>query len=104
MQYPDTILVTKESTFTQGLTGNFQAGAAGATFTSECRGEVAGQNAVIVGIDGNEVKYSWIVYMPRTTEQFEFGSLVTFTKADGGVYSGTVKLFSNGQLNSRLWV
>lgn len=104
MQYPDNIVITKESTFTKGVGGNFTETTPGATFTSACRAEPSENNPVIRGVDGNEIAHSWVVYMPQTNELFNFGDKVVITKADGSVFENTVKRPSNGQFNSRIWV
>lgn len=105
MQYPDTIEITKDPEFTQDEeTGNFESGEANTPFTSECRAEPAGSNPVIKGANGDDIMYSWIVYMPKTSEVFEFGDAVKVTKADGSEFIGNVKRQYNGQFNSRLWV
>lgn len=104
MQYPDTILISREPTFTFDAEGDGQASGVATTFSGSCRAEVAGSNPILTGSDGKEVKYSWIIYMPKTTERFAYGDKVTVTEPDGGVYVSTLKQQSNGQFNTRLWV
>lgn len=104
MQYPDTIVIVGSSAYTQDTEGDFVTGVSGNTFTSDCRGEPAGDNPAIRGEDGDILVYSWVVYMPKTTVKFVFGDKVTLTKDDGSVYESFVKSHYNGQLNSRVWV
>ncbi|HCY40440.1 MAG TPA: hypothetical protein DHV48_03665 [Prolixibacteraceae bacterium] len=103
-QYPDIIVISPKPEFAQDENGNFEADDAANAFTSECRAEVAGSNPILAGTDGQTVSYKWIVYMPKTSEFFEVGDEVTLTKADGSIYTGSLKQQSNGQFNSRLWV
>lgn len=105
-QYPDTIEVTRNPVYTQDEDGYFESeeGEKTLVFTSECRAEPAGSNPVIRGIDGNEIIYVWIVYLPLTSETFEFGLKVKVTKLDGSVYEGSLKRFYNGKFNTRIWV
>lgn len=103
-QYPDIIVISPSPEFTQDENGNFSANEAANAFTSECRAEVAGNNPIITGTDGQTISYKWIIYMPKTSESFTVGDGISVTKADGSIYTGSLKQQSNGQLNSRLWV
>lgn len=103
MQYPDTIEITKAPEFVQDEDHNFKPSGEGTVVSLECRAEVAGNNPVITGADGNKVEYSWIVYMPLTSEEFHFGDEVKITKG-GREFSSTVKQQYNGQFNTRIWV
>lgn len=105
MQYPDNIVITGNADFIQNeQTGNFEPVSPGTAFSSECRAEPAGSNPVIKGKDGDDIVFSWIVYLPKTSEVFQFGDKVAITKADGSVFNADVKRQYNGQFNSRLWV
>lgn len=104
MQYPDHIEILKSPEFIKEANGNFNPGGDGEQFTSQCRAEPAGSNPEIKGADGNHIYYSWVVYMPKISEVFEFGDKATVTKADGSVYTGSVKRQHNGLFNTRLWV
>ncbi|WP_372932437.1 hypothetical protein [Mariniphaga sediminis] len=103
-QYPDTVIVAKEPEYMQGEKGYFSTGAEPITFDSECRAEPAGSNPVIRGDDGNDILYSWLVYLPKSSQVFAFGDKVKLTKADGSIYESSLKRFYNGQFNTRLWV
>ena len=103
--YPDTVEVTKQPEYVQDEeTGYFDTEEEGVLFASDCRAEPAGPNPVIKGDDGNDIVYSWIVYMPKTSEVLEFGWPVKVTKADGSIYESSLKRQYNGKFNSRLWV
>ena len=103
-QYPHSITVTKVPDYEQGVDGNFSTDGEATTFVSSCRVEPAGDNPVIKGVDGSDIVFRWIVYMPRTEEELDFGSPVMITLKNGSQYQGTLKRQYNGQLNSRLWV
>lgn len=104
-QYPDIIQIVTDSDYEQDVNGNFvPIAGSGSTFTSSCRAQPAGDNPVIKGDDGNDLVYSWVIYMPKTSAELEFGANVTLTRHDGIVFTGSLKRQYNGQLNSRLWV
>nr|WP_319268320.1 hypothetical protein [uncultured Draconibacterium sp.] len=104
MQYPDTITITRKPEYTQDANLNFKTVGEGTPFTNECRAEVAGSDPTIPGADGKKVEYSWIVYMPKQTEKFDYGCKLELTLADGSVYKSSLKQQKNGQFNTRLWV
>lgn len=104
VQYPHTILITRHPDYAQDGSGDFQPTGSATTFTGDGRAEPAGSNAVVTGPDGDKEAYSWIVYMPRTEEEFSYGDTVTITFENGSVKTGTLKRQSNGQFNTRLWV
>lgn len=103
-QYPHNITISRLPEYTQGEDGNFATEDSPVTFASECRAEPAGANPVIKGVDGEDVTYSWIVYMPMTAQEFQFGDPVEITLINGSKYASTLKRQSNGQFNTRLWV
>ena len=104
IQYPDTITITRSPGYTQDANGNFKPDGEGIPFTGSCRAEVAGNNPVIPGADGEKVEYSWVVYMPKQTEKFAYGCQLVITLADGSTYSSSLKQQKNGHFNTRLWV
>lgn len=103
MQYPDNIQIALSSGLEPDDNGNFQAPEESTPFSSVCRAEVAGDNPSIVGADGNKIEYSWIVYMPKTAENFDFGCSVVITKG-GKEFKGSLKQQYNGQFNTRIWI
>jgi len=104
MQYPDEIIITRKPGFSLDTNGDGQTTGSATTFTGKGRAEVAGANSTITGTDGEKISYSWIVYMPKTSEVFDFDDEVKVTKPDGSISEGTLKRQSNGQFNTRLWV
>jgi len=103
-QYPHTITVDITPGFEPDEKGNLQETGQSGTFSSDCRAEPAGSNPVIKGADGEDLVYSWIVYMPKTDVKLSFGDTVTITVENGQQHSASLKRQHNGQLNTRLWV
>jgi len=102
-QYPDSIVVTVKANPSQDTsTGLFTAGAT-TTKTYDCRAEINGGGGKYVGVDGAVYDYTFTVYMPRTTDLIPQDSDYILT-VGGATYTGRVKGFSNGQLNSRIWL
>ena len=104
-QYPHSVTITpKIDPVQDGQSGDFAAPVSGTVKTSDCRLEPAGDNPVITGENGDAVKFRFILYMPPISEQYRFGDLVDVTLSNGSQMTGTLKLQSNGQFNTRLWV
>lgn len=103
-QYPDTVSILKKPVYEQDANGKFKPVGEGSTFTSDCRAEESGSNPLVIGDDGNQVIYSWVIYMPKTSEVLAFGDDVTLTRGDGSIHKSTLKRQRNGKFNSRLWV
>jgi hypothetical protein len=133
-QYPDSIIVRIVEPATQDLvSGNWTAGAT-TTYTCKCRAEVNGTGRQIAGKDGSLMDYAFTCYLPKIAAIIPDGSqYIIISGAEitiGGrsitvesafidveddlvsvdvttatvIASGKVKRFSNGQLNSRIWL
>jgi hypothetical protein len=102
-QYPHTIQITPQPELTPDADGNL-TGTDGTPQTFVCRAEPAGSDSIVRGEDGAEIMYRWTVYMPLITDVFTPGDSVLITLSGGNTATGTVKQFSNGQLNTRVWV
>ena len=74
------------------------------SFSSICRAEPSGKGDTIRGVDGTEIYFAFVVYMPLTETVLKTEADVTLTLAAGDVYTGKLKRQSNGQFNTRLWV
>lgn len=104
-QYPHIISIQSKATdATQDGNGNWIPGSDGPTTTLSCRAESASGNGYIVGIEGQVINYSWIVYFPQSVPAIKTGSSVTVMNGTEVVCSDTVKRFSRGQLNCRAWL
>jgi hypothetical protein len=103
VQYPDTIVITVNVPATQGSDGNWITGSS-TTYTFSCRAETNSSGRKITGDDGVLVDYNYICYLQQMSTVIPRESSYTLTKLNGGIFSGTIKNQSNGQLNSRLWL
>lgn len=102
-QYPHTLKATIQGAATTDVNGDVQPGTP-TTFKGECRAELNTEGRTIRGVDGNEMAYSFTVFMPKTTTEFPYNTEVSITMDANRVVKGTAKGQSNGQLNTRLWV
>jgi hypothetical protein len=84
--------------------GNVYTSTDGTAVVMDCRVEPSQNSGTISGVDGQQVAYTFVIYMPLTVLEFTPGDTVTVTLANGSQYNGRVKRQSNGQLNTRLWV
>ena len=58
---------------------------------------------VVLGEDGNTVKYSFTIFLPTSVKNFKFGEVVRLMRY-GTVYELTVKGFQRYQKQVKLWV
>lgn len=105
VQYPHTAsFVTPGTDATQDANGNWVPGSDEVTTTLKCRAESASNNGYIASTDGTKIDYSWIVYLPLGANAVKVGTNVTVTWGAETILTDTVKRFSRGQLNCRLWL
>jgi len=105
IQYPHIATITIPGVeATQDANGNWIAGTEGSTFAQMCRAESSSGNGYINGADGTKIEYSWIIYFPTGITLIKVGSKVTVINGTEEVLTDTVKRFSRGQLNCRIWV
>jgi len=102
-RYPDHITVTSYSDATQGTGRNWSIPTGETTFATGCRFQPAGANNVISGNNGDEITYSYKVFLRKTTSDFEFGDSVTGV-CGGRSFSGKIKGHHNRQTHSVIWV
>ncbi len=103
-QYPHTIIFTTISAGTLNeTTGNWTVGTT-ATVTKVCRAEINSSNGFVVGPDGTQIRYDWTVYMPLPQSTILPGTTVEIKSGEEVLYRSTVKQFSAGQLNARVWL
>lgn len=100
-QYPHKLTATIVSGSTQDENGNWVPGTS-ETKEADCRAEANGRGDIIHLSDGSQYVFAWIVYMPKGATPIPEGAEVTATSSPAA--SGQVKRFSQGQLNSRLWL
>lgn len=100
-QYPHTMTVTIVPDSIQDSEGNWTSGQ---PFTKvyQCRAEPNGSGRMIMTADQRQIVYSWTIYMPKGTPPVPDGSLIEVNSSPAA--KGKTLSFSQGQLNSRLWV
>ncbi|SEV88897.1 hypothetical protein SAMN05428988_0155 [Chitinophaga sp. YR573] len=101
VQYPHTLTATIVAESHQDDDGNWVPGS-DTTREIKCRVEPNGGGRQVQVADGSLIVYSSIVYMPRGTTPLQDGTRVSITSSP--VTAGAVLRFSQGQLNSRLWL
>lgn len=75
------------------------------TEIGNCRDEAGAPGQFTTTTDGQQISFSWIVYLPKTAPDIAYGKTVRVTDGNGNVRAyGTVKRFYRGQLNCRLWL
>jgi hypothetical protein len=102
-RWPDHITISSNPDPVQATGGNWVMPTGVTTFASDCRFQPAGENNVIRGKDGDEITYDYRVYLPKTTEEFEFGDSATGV-CENRSFEGTVKGHHNRQTYTIVWV
>jgi hypothetical protein len=102
-QYPHRLVITTVSGSTQDGNGNWQA-VTTSTIEKTCRAEPNNKNAQIKAVDGTAIVFDFTVYMPLPVDIIAVGSKVSLYNGDELLSTNTVKRFSKGQLNARLWL
>lgn len=103
-RYPDNITITSYPGAVQDGSGDWTIPTGETVFKSECRFQPAGANNVIKGANGDEITYSFTVFMPSTDSEFEFGDTATGSIHDGSKFTGEVKGHHNRQTHTKVWV
>jgi hypothetical protein len=70
----------------------------------ECRAEPNGSGRKLPAEDGNSIVYGWTIYADRDTKFIKYGTSVEVFNGITSVAKGTVKMFSPGQMNVRIYV
>ncbi len=103
IQYPHVLTVTVSGVATKNVNGDWIKQPATTSAGMPCRAEPQNGNGLIKGADGNEVNFSWIIYLPLSTINIPQGATVEVY--EGGLLKckEVVQRFSRGQLNARVW-
>lgn len=102
MQYPHTILVSTVSESTPDTDGNWtEASASPQSFDG--RYETNSGSRLVRAMDGTQVVYSGIVYS-QFTGDIALGSDVEVKDGAKTIAKGKLINFSQGQLNTRIWL
>lgn len=103
-QYPHTVKLTATSGSTQDSNGDWTGGTPSVTILKG-RAEVNTKNAFITDANGTLIRYDWTVYIPLPPGIVALGTMVEVKDDNDKVLcKSTVKQFSAGQLNQRLWL
>lgn len=101
-QYPHTIEITTVSGATK-TNGNWSAGVDSLAITSG-RYEPKSGNGTVLTADGERINYDGIVYLPLPQSIVVPGAKVVVKNGATVLLQSTVKRFSAGQLNARIWL
>lgn len=102
-QYPDTVKVTATAPATRDENGNWTLAT---TTTTDLTGrwEANGKGLFVATLNGQQIVYSGIVYLPKGTAQPPYGAKVEVYRDGLLTAKGQVQNFYSGQLNCRLWL
>jgi hypothetical protein len=85
-------------------TGQYTPATKGA-YSCICRAESNSKGTLIVNAEGNQVKYSYAVYLPVLTVKLPFGAPVVITdEALVVFFKGTIQGFEQLQKSTKVWV
>ena len=102
-QYPHRLVMTTATGSVQDGNGNWVSGSL-VTTEKACRAEPNSRNATVKAEDGTAVQFDFTVYMPLPVDTIVVGSNVEVYNGDELLSTNTVKRFTRGQLNARLWL
>lgn len=102
-QYPHTLSIETVTSGGRDAEGDFITSAPVLT-QSECRAEVNDQGRTVIADDGLRLDYSWILYLPLSVAHIPVGVMVEVYSGAELLLTATVKRFSRGQLNARVWL
>lgn len=102
-QYPHGLVITTATGSVQDGNGNWLPGST-STRVKACRAEPNGKNAMIKTVDGTSIVFDFTVYLPLPIDTVAVGSKVEVYNGEELLSQNTVKRFSRGQLNARLWL
>jgi hypothetical protein len=74
------------------------------TIEIKCRFEPNGTGQYLIGQDGLRLDFGWIVYQPLGQIDIPEGIEVKGYLGVKVIASGTIKRYSQGQMNARAWV
>lgn len=103
VQYPHILTATITTDAYQDENGNWVPGST-STRNEICRAEPNSTGRFIIAADGEQIYYSWMVYLPQGVGFIQTGTDITIAWNGDQIVSGKVQRFSNGQLNTRIWL
>jgi hypothetical protein len=102
-QYPHTMTVKVTAEATTDGSGNWIPSVE-TDKEITCRAEPSSGRGSIPLADGTRLFYDWTVYMPLPVDTLKVGASVTVKHGEEVLSTNTIKRFSRGQLNARVWL
>lgn len=104
IQYPHTGKVYLPGDSQRDATGNWIASDVSLQLQTKCRAEPARGSQYVVGLNGQQITFWCIVYMPIPDDEVKPGMLFEVWDGENLIIKTDVKQFSRGQLNARVWL
>jgi hypothetical protein len=102
-QYPHILKLISIAESSQDGNGNWIPGGQTEVERS-CRFETNAKGALVATDDGETVVYDGIIYLPLPADQISIGTTVQVLDGATVLSNRSVKKFSRGQLNARIWL
>jgi hypothetical protein len=102
-QYPHRLVITTATGSVQDGNGNWVPGSS-STIEKTCRAEPNNKNAQVKTADGTAVIFDFTVYLPLPVDSIAVGANVSVYNGIELIGKNTVKRFTKGQLNARVWL
>ncbi len=104
IQYPHILKSTSVNAGTIDDNGDYVPGTGNTETEQPCRAESSDGNGYLNMPDGKRTDYSWIVYLPQDAARVLTGTKAVVMDGLETILTDTVKRFSRGQLNCRIWL
>lgn len=103
-QYPYTGIATHAAESVKNDSGNWVGGSDSVILETPCRVEPAKANQYLEGTDGKRITLTSVVYMPIPSLDLKPGTLFEVRDGETVIVKETIKQYSRGQLNARVWL
>lgn len=103
VRYPHTIIINWKSDPVKGSDGDYTPGS-DITKQSICRAQVSGEGEYIKGADGNMIKSSFTIFLPRQDYIAPVGAVLEVYEGNTLIASGPLKQMVNKQAYSNIWL
>jgi hypothetical protein len=104
MQYTHTITFTTTTGSYQDADGNWIEGSSiPESYPARCEPVGFGTGSSVKAVNGERVQLDWVVYIPLPVSNIGIDTRVTITM-NGVSMTDTVKRFSKGLFNARVWL
>lgn len=103
-RFPHIATVTHGNGFNTEANGDITVGV-DLTNSFPCRLESSSTDGNVRSVDGTKVDFNWVVYCGKDTTVLPVGANIIILDSKGEqLCADTIKKFSQGQLNSRIWL